>query len=237
MFGAEHAEVYEVTYRGRGKDWEREAESVAEIILARRPGAASLLDVACGTGAHLARFGAYFPCVEGVEPAPAMRERAVRRVPAARIHAGDMRDFRLERTFDAVTCLFTAIAYLPTVDDMRAAVRSMAAHLVVGGVLVVEPWWLPEQFVDGYVGGDLVRDDGRVITRVSHTTLRERAAHMEVRWTVGDARGIHTFTEVEVFTLFASDEFLAAFRDAGCAVEHVPGWLTGRGLFIGVRER
>jgi SAM-dependent methyltransferase len=193
--------------------------------------------VACGTGAHLATFQRSFAHVEGLEIAPAMRERAIHRLPAVTIHDGDMRGFDIGRTFDAVTCLFTAINYLETVADMRDAVRSMVRHVVPGGVLAIEPWWFPEKFIEGFVGGDLVREEGRTVARVSHSTKHGRAARMEVRWVVGDATGIREFTEFEVFTLFSREEFLAAIEDAGCAVEYQDGWLTGRGLFVGVRKR
>jgi SAM-dependent methyltransferase len=236
MFGPEHAEVYEVIYRSRGKDWTAEARDLTDRVRALRPAASSLLDVACGTGAHLAAFRATFDHVEGLELAPAMRERAVARLPGIAVHEADMRDFSLGRSFDAVTCLCTAVGYLDTVDEMRAAVRHMADHVMPGGVLIVEPWWLPENFIDGYVGSDLVRNGDRVLARVSHTVRRDRAAHMDVRWLVGEPTGIREFAIAEAFTLFTRHEYLGAFADAGCPAGYVDGWLTGRGIFIGVRE-
>ncbi|MEV0666831.1 class I SAM-dependent methyltransferase [Actinomadura luteofluorescens] len=236
-FGPEHAEVYELTYRHRGKDWGEEAAEVTRRIRAHRPRARSLLDVACGTGAHLEAFRAGFDHVEGLEISRAMRERAVRRLPGVTVHDGDMRGFDLGRAFDAVTCLYTAIAYLPTVAAMRAAVRAMAAHLVPGGVLVIEPWWPPERFIEGFVGADLVRDGDTVVARVSHSTRRDRAAHMDVRWTVGRPAGIRAFRTVETFTMFTAAEFQAAFQDSGCDVEHEETGLNGYGLFVGVRRR
>jgi len=164
-----------------------------------------------------------------------MRDRTRRRLPKVTVHDGDMRGFDLGRRFDAVTCLFTVIAYAGTVEEMRAAVRSMAAHLVPGGVLVVEPWWFPEQFIEGYVGGDLVRTDGLTIARVSHSTRHGRATHLKVRWVVGDATGIHDFTLTEIMSLFTREEYMAAFTDAGCSVDYQEGWLTGRGLFMGTQ--
>lgn len=235
-FGSEHADVYEATYRARGKDWEVEADDVVRLLRERSPSAASLLDVACGTGAHLAAFATRLEHVEGLEIASAMRDRAARRLPSVELHAGDMRDFRIGRQFDAVTCLFTSVNYVREVSEMRAAIRRMAAHLVPGGVLFVEPWWFPEKFLDGYVGGDLVREEGRTIARVSHSTLAGRATRLEVRWVIGDSTGIREFTEVEHLMLFAEDEYRAAFEEAGCDVEFHEGWLTGRGLFTGIRR-
>lgn len=55
-----------------------------------------------------------------------------------------MRSFDLGRRFDAVTCLFRSIGYMPTVEDLSAAVATMARHLVDGGVLVVDGWVRPD---------------------------------------------------------------------------------------------
>ncbi|QFG22942.1 class I SAM-dependent methyltransferase [Actinomadura sp. WMMB 499] len=238
-YGRRHAEIYDAVFTGRGKDWEGDARQVAGLVRERRRGARSLLDVACGTGAHLERFGALFDDVAGVELAEAMREIAVRRLPGVPVHAGDMRDFDLGRTFDAVACLSSSIGYLATVGDLHAAIGRMAGHLNPGGVLVIEPWWFPERFIDGYVGGHLIRDRDRdrVISRVTHSTRRERAVHIDVRFVVAEpGRGIVAFGEEEIVTLFARDEYEGAFRSAGCTVELLPGGPFGRGLFVGTRR-
>ncbi|MFH9138823.1 class I SAM-dependent methyltransferase [Streptomyces sp. NPDC017524] len=236
MYGQELAEVYEIFYRSRGKDWPAEAAHVTELVRTRCPEADSLLDVACGTGAHLETFTTLFKHTEGVEIADPMRELARKRLPEVTVHPGDMRAFDLGRTFDAVVCMFCAIGYLGTVSDMRTAVRSMARHLRPGGVLVIEPWWFPENHAEGYVAGDLGRENGRTVARISHSTLQGRATRMEVRFLVGDRDGIREFTETDVLTLFTKDEYLAAFTDAGCTAEFLPGDPTGRGLFVGVRQ-
>ncbi|MEU4532809.1 class I SAM-dependent methyltransferase [Micromonospora ureilytica] len=236
MYSAELAEVYETIYRSRGKNWTTEAEDVVQLIRRRRPEAASLLDVACGTGAHLETFRKLFQDAEGVEIAEPMRKLALERLPGVTVHVGDMRDFELGRTYDAAVCLFSAIGYLVTVDDLNAAIGCMARHLVPGGVLVVEPWWFPEYHIEGYVAGDLARDEGRVISRISHSTLQGRATRMEVRFTVADAAGFRDFTEVDVLTLFTRGEYETAFERAGCDLEFVPGPPSGRGLFIGTRR-
>ncbi|MGW6603269.1 class I SAM-dependent methyltransferase [Streptomyces sp. NPDC055036] len=236
MYGRELAEVYEAVYRSRGKDWAAEAAWVAGLIRSRAPASASLLDVACGTGAHLAGLGAEFTETEGLEISAAMRELARRRLPGTPLHDADMRDFDLGRTFSAVSCLFCAIGYVGGVPEMRGAIGSMARHLAPGGVLVVEPWWFPERFIEGYVGADLARENGRTIARVSHSTRHGRSTVMEVRFTVADADGIREFTEIDLITLFTREEYERAFMDAGCSVEYLPGPPTGRGVFIGVRR-
>lgn len=236
MFGPELADVYEMIYHSRGKDWAAEAADTTKIIRARLPEADSLLDVACGTGAHLETFSTLFRHTEGLELADPMLEVAAKRLPEVTLHAGDMRDFDLGRTFHAVVCMFTAIGYVGGVQDMRDAVRSMARHLVPGGIMVVEPWWFPEQFLDGYVAGDLAQDEDRTVARISHSTRQGRTTRMEVRFMVGDSTGITEFTETDLLTLFTLEEYVSAFADAGCPAEYVEvGW-TARGLFVARRD-
>src|ERR671923_34446 len=110
-----------------------------ELVQARKPGAETLLDVACGTGAHLAELRRWYRC-EGLDLDGELLAVARERLRDVPLHQDDMRDFDLGRRFDAVTCLFSSIGYVLTVEGLTAAVAAMARHLEPGGVLVVEPW-------------------------------------------------------------------------------------------------
>ena len=104
-------------------------------------------------------------------------------------------------------------------------------------MLVIEPWWLPEQFLPDYVGSDLVQDRNRAIARMSHTVRDGRFARMEVQWIIGErARGLRAFSEVEVFYMFTREELLSALDDSGCEPELHENWLTGSSLLLGVRR-
>jgi N-dimethyltransferase len=240
QYGPDHADVYEVVFRSRGKNFEAEAEDIARLIRTRFPGARSVLDVACGTGAHLETLAALFPHVEGLEYAPAMRDVAEKRLQGVAVHVGDMRDFRLEHTFDAVTCMGNSVACMSTSDELDAAIGRMAGHLNPGGVVVVEPWWFPDNFIDGHVGGHLVNADGRIISRITHSTRQGDRTRMEVRFTTADSAGIREFTDVLDVGLFTREQYLGAFASADCTTELVAslslegGRPNGPGLFVGV---
>ncbi|MET0415215.1 MAG: class I SAM-dependent methyltransferase, partial [Actinoplanes sp.] len=222
-------------YRGRGRDYESEARGVAELIRERRPGAASLLDVACGTGEHLRHFDNMFDHVEGLELSADMIAAGQGRSPWLSMHQGDMRAFDLGRRFDAVTCLFSSIGHVPTPAELDATLARFADHLNPGGVVIVEPWWFPETFADGYVTGDVIHADGRVIGRVSHSTREGTTSRVSAHFTVADAEsGLRHFTEDLFITLFTREQYEDAFRRAGGAVEYVTGGPAGRGLFLGV---
>ena len=236
MYTADFADVYELVYQVRGKDWTAEAERILAVVRERAPEADRLLDVACGTGAHLEVFARHLGHVEGVELAEPMREVAERRLPGVPVHRGDMRDFRLDGVFDAVTCLFNSIGYMTTVAELRAAIGSMARHLRPGGVLVVEPWWFPDRFIDGYVTADAGSADDRVVARVSHTRREGRRTLLDSRYLVAGPDGISELAHLHELTLFTRAEYLAAFEDASCLTEFIEGGLTGRGLFVGIRK-
>lgn len=228
------AETYDRVHRARGKDYAVEAKVVAEQVALRRPGAASLLDVACGTGSHLEHLAAAFGHVEGVELEEAMLGLARAKMPGLPLHAGDMRTFDLGRRFDAVTCLFGSVAHLADEAELAAALGRLAAHAVPGGVIAVEPWWFLERFLDGYVDGSVVTVDELTIARVSHSRLEGRVSHMRIHYVVAGAAGIDSFVEDHRLTLFTREQYREAFAVAGIAVDYVPDVLGGRGLFAGV---
>jgi SAM-dependent methyltransferase len=212
------------------------------LIRSRLPAAKTLLDVACGTGAHLATFARIFDHVEGLELTPAMREVAKKRLPPETVvHPGDMLDFDLGRTFDAVTCIGNAVASVGSAEELATAIGRMAAHLVTGGVLVIEPWWFPEAFLDGHISSHLAKESDRVISRISHSTRHGDRSRIEIRATVADSTGIKDFADVLSVGLFTREQYESSFRNAGCTVELLPclrladGQPTSPGIFVGTR--
>jgi len=103
---------------------------------AGRP-ASTLLVIGCGGGKNVLNLKATFE-VTGVDRSPAMLAQASALNPDCRFVRGDMRDFRLGRTFDAVL-MDDAISYMTSRRDLEAALRTAHAHLEPGGVLVVTP--------------------------------------------------------------------------------------------------
>jgi SAM-dependent methyltransferase len=226
-------DVYDLVFAS--KDYAGEAERLHEIIQERVPGAGSVLDVACGTGRHLEHMRRWYT-VEGLDLDPAMLAQARSRLGDVPLHEGDMRDFALGREFDAVTCLFSAIALVRTVDGLARAVATMASHVRPGGVLIVEPWDSPEEHpAEGKPWVEVVEEPGRIVVVMETSTLAGRVwredSHYLV-WTPEGIRHVHERSETGAFT---RDEHLAAYRAAGLEVEHDPVGLIGRGLYIGVR--
>ncbi|MCX4766687.1 class I SAM-dependent methyltransferase [Streptomyces sp. NBC_01275] len=236
MYGPGMAELYDLLHEARGKDYRAEAATVAGLVRARSPRAATLLDVACGTGAHLRHFAELFDKVEGLELSEAMMARARAAAPGAVLHGGDMRDLALGRSYDAITCMFGSIAYLEDTAELASTLRSFAEHLAPGGVVAVDPWWFLETSLEHHVSGDTVTVGRRTMTRVSYSEREGRTSHMVVHYVVAEpGSGVQHFAERHTLTLFTRAEYEEAFTRAGLDVVYVGGIQSGRGLFLADR--
>jgi SAM-dependent methyltransferase len=216
------------------KDYAGEARLVSALIRRHRPRARTLLDVACGTGRHLEHLREAFDC-EGLDLDGRLLAVAAGRLPGMRLTRADMADFDLGRRFDAVTCLFSSVGYLATVERLRAAVECMAGHLEPGGVLVVEPWILPEAWIEGGVTDvEVVEDGDRKLVRVMTSSRQGAMSRLRIHYAVAAAGEVQIADERHELRLFGHDEYAAAFFDAGLDTTWDPEGLTGRGLLVGV---
>ena len=224
------ARLYDAVYASI-RDYPREAAELDRLIQERRPGARTLLDLACGTGAHLEHLTGYE--VEGLDLDPEMLGVARERLPNVPLHEGDMADFDLGKRFDAVVCMFSSIGYVRTAERLRSAVASMARHLEPGGVLVVEPWLSPEVWVDRHVGAVFVDQPELKIARMNVGEREGNLSIFEFEYLVGTPNGLERFNERHELGLFTVEQYLEAFRAAGLEVDHDPEGPMGRGLYIG----
>jgi SAM-dependent methyltransferase len=236
-YGRRLADVYDLVYTaGRNKDYAAEAAALAELIRERHPKAVSVLDVGCGTGEHLKHLRTFFTDVEGLELSEPMRAKALAKLPEVPVHAGDMRDFALDRAFDVVVCLFSAIGYTRSADELNASIHAMAGHLEPGGLLVVDPWFHPDGWQGGHLDHTVAIDNGRKVMRLAQSSRDGRTSRVTYHYLVGDSNGVSHFTDVHEMTLFTREEYTSAIRKAGCEqVEFIDGWTTGRGRIVALK--
>ena len=227
------AQLYDTIYLSRGKDYAYEAKSAHELAQKYlRSGGNSLLDVACGTGIHTNYFREHYQ-VEGLDLDDRMLDAAREKMPGVPFHCADMVDFSLPRQFDVITCMFSSIGYVKTVPRLNQALANMEKHLKPGGVLVVEPWFTPDDWHPGKVHATFVDQPELKIARMNLSGQDGLLSYFVFHYMVGTPEGIETFEERHELGLFTTAEYLSSFRACGLEVVHDPKWLNARGLYLG----
>lgn len=227
------AKYYDALYRSLGKDYAKESAQLREIVEQRcRSGGNALLDVGCGTGKHIEILREYFAC-EGLDIERTMLDIARDRNPRMPFHLGDMMGFNLGKRFDAIVCVFGAIGSLPNVGRLDQTLATFARHLKPGGVIVVEPWLRPGDWIDGSVHALYVDEPELKVARMSVSRRDANVSILNYHYMVASRDGIRTFTEPHRLTLFTDEEYLNAFRKARLFVEYEEPGLNGRGLYVG----
>lgn len=229
------AKYYDAIYASVGKDYPAEAKIVRKFIQKyKRSKGDSLLDIGCGTGIHANLLGKRYQ-VEGLDIDPKMLAVARKNYPKIRFQQGDMVDFKLKKKFDIIVCLFSAIGYVKTKSRLQKTIKSMSHHLLPGGVVLVEPWFTPNQWHPGRTYVTQVNKPDAKIVRMSHSSQKGNISIIEFQYLVGTPKEIERDSEILEMGLFTKKEYLEAFRSAGLQVTHDPIGVYGRGLYVGVK--
>jgi len=219
------------------KDYPSEATRLD--ALARRlgrSGGTTWLDVACGTGRHLEALRKRH-AVCGVDASPDMLRIARRRLPGVPLVLGDMRSFRLDASFDVVTCLFSAIGHLRSERDLLKAFSNFARHLKPGGIAVVEPWLDPTKFLPSSVHLVTYQGPRLTVVRLARSARRGRHSVIRYHFLVSErGRRIRHVEVVDVGLLVPRERLLRLMREAGLRARFLARGLTpGRGLLVGLK--
>ena len=231
---SESAELYDLIY-GQFKNYETEADKIAALLKAEHPGVHTVLDVASGTGEHARqlrlRHGLH---VDGIDLEPTFIEIARRKNPESTFTLANMSDFHLpNRRYDAVTCLFSSIGYVRTLENVRDALGCFRRHLNPLGIVVVEPWLPPGVINPERRSTETGESDGIRVVRSSRVDAKDRMSWIHFDYEITDANGTRTASEVHELGLFTSEEMLDAFKSVGLTATFDPQGLIGRGLYVG----
>ena len=233
---SQSAPLYDLIYGGAvRKNYAAESAHIDQAIRARNPAAATLLDVACGTGRHLEHLRKRYT-VAGLDASPDMLSVARQRLRGVPLHLADMRDFDLPERFDAVTCLFSSIGYLTTEADLRRAIAAMARHLAPAGVLVIDGWLRPDAWEDGHRMPLVQAEQGdTLVVRLTRSSRRGSLTTIEFHDLVHSPAGIRYFVERHLAALMPTAAYVAAAEAAGLRTEVHADWAPGRDRVIATR--
>lgn len=223
------AEYYDLIYAG--KDYAAESQMLTSIIRAECPVAEKVLDVACGTGEHDKHLSRTFR-VDGIDLQPESIEIAGTKNPAGTYTLADMSAFELGKSYDAVLCLFSSIGYLTEPEKVVAALTCFRNHLAPGGVILVEPWFTPEQWISGTVHMQTVEAPDLKICRMNLSDVDGRLSKVHFHYLIGTPDGVRHLEEDHDLMLYTREEMSGFFDAAGLTVDYREGAEMGRGMYV-----
>ena len=141
------------------EEYVEEAAFAASVLSSASIPVRSVLELGSGGGHNAVHLKSRFDLTL-VDLSPAMLEMSQRLNPECAHHQGDMRTVRLDREFDAVF-VHDAIDYMTTEADLRLAIETAFAHCRPGGITVLVPDHLREDFEPSSDHGGTDGPDGR----------------------------------------------------------------------------
>lgn len=184
----DYAEYYDLFYRD--KDYGAEAGYVAGLVERFAPGAASILDLGCGTGGHDLLLADAGYQVTGIDRSAESIEKARTKAGASssdrlRFETAEIQTLSLEQRFDAVVSLFHVMSYLTDDDDLQRAFHTARRHLEDAGVFVFDCWYGPAVLTDPpAVRVKRVETDEADVVRIAEPDLRINENRVDVHYQV-----------------------------------------------------
>jgi SAM-dependent methyltransferase len=223
------ADLYDALYSF--KDYKKECSSIRDYIIRRNPNANSVLDVACGTGKHIEYLSSHFS-IDGIDLNKRFVEIAKNRNPNSNFWCEDMTAFHLNRKYDIVMCLFSSIAYVKTLESVKQTVEQFKNHLDHQGVILIEPWFQPDNWNEGYVSILNGETDGIKVSRMSHAEREGNISILNFEYLIGTSVGIQSHRERHELGLFTHEELMDVFKSHGLNVEYDRNGISGRGMYV-----
>jgi SAM-dependent methyltransferase len=118
-------------------DRSEEIDRVRTYISRHLPGARSLLELGCGTGALIAGLSPELS-VTGIDRSPDMLAVAAQTVPAGRLVLGDMTAFSLPERFDVIICMFDTLNHVQSFAGWLTLFSCVHEHLADGGLFIFD---------------------------------------------------------------------------------------------------
>lgn len=199
------------------------------------------LELGCGHGEPLLDLVACGLDVSGLDSSADMLDRcrvqAARRSLDVRLHCQRMERMQLGTTFASIYLAGPTFQLVVDLDEARAALRSIAAHLRPGGAALV-PLFIPERLTGDAFGiwrTDVDETGREVAVQAVSQSYRpaERRVDTVLRYRAGPASA-PTDTVERTWSLrwYASGEFDALAVDAGLEVAGERGTAAARSVIL-----
>lgn len=117
----------------------------------------NILEIGCGTGEISHRLTKLNYKVSAIEISPEMIEISSRKYDDFNVKQLDMRELCDENKYDAIICVFDALNYLQSLDDLKKVFNNIKRALKKDGVFLFDV--LNRKMIDSMFGGEVFADD------------------------------------------------------------------------------
>lgn len=236
----QYSQYYDLLYRD--KDYQAEADYVANLIRRLDPEVRTILELGSGTGIHASLLADRGFEIHGIERSMEMLNRSILLTNRSNSQSGrlsfslgDIREIRLDKTFDAVIALFHVISYQTTNEDVTAAFATARQHMKSGGFFIFDVWYGPAVLTERpSVRIKRMKDESLSITRLAEPVLHVNENLVDVNYQVFveklATQDIQTLKETHVMRYFFYPEIERITEQAGFSLIHAEEWLTGAAL-------
>ncbi len=201
-------------------DFATEAAFVRDIIRQHHSRAATLLDVACGTGSITAQLAGDYQ-VSGLDLSPGMLAVARTKLPGTPLYLADMTSFKLDAKFDAIICAYQGVNHLLRFPAWESFFDCVYDHLNDGGVFVFDISTLSYLIAMASIPRIVESfDDNYVLIRVSMADEQIFSWHIEVFELQPDGR-YRLLSQTLETRSFPVDRIRAALRLRFASIETI----------------
>ncbi|MER3434317.1 MAG: SAM-dependent methyltransferase [Leptolyngbya sp. ERB_1_1] len=240
VFGS-YARYYDLLYRD--KDYVGEAQFIHRLIQTHAPDAQNVLELGCGTGSHAVLLAKEGYQIHGVDFSEEMLEKASDRLSqlptglASRLKftCGDIRQIKLNQTFDVVLSLFHVISYQTTNEDLLAAFATVKRHLKPGGMFVFDVWYGPAVLSDRpTLRVKRLEDETISVTRIAEPVIYPNENLVNINYQVFIKDKSNSFVdeihEVHCMRYLFHPEVSLLLNNAGLKILDAQEWMSGNTL-------
>lgn len=203
-----YSAYYDLLYQD--KDYVAEVAYVDSLLNMYGKDVIELLEFGSGTGIHGKLLAEKNYKVTGVELSQQMVDR-VEETKGFSCQQGDIRNVKLDRTYDAVLSLFHVMSYQVSNTDIKAVMLNAAEHLLPGGLFVFDFWYSPAVYAQKpEVRVKRMGNEQLNLIRIAEPQIFPNENRVDVHYTVNtqeiSSQQYQTFDEVHPMRHFSLPE-------------------------------
>ena len=212
------------------KNYQEESIQIIDILNCFDISNGTILDLACGTGEHDRYLKSKFQ-IDGLDLNKELIEIAKAKNHECNYHIGNMIDFEIDKSYNAIICLYGSVGYTKSLKNLSRMIACCKKHLNKNGLLIIEPWYSPDNWKANSIHTISVKTEFISITRMG---FGNKNGDIVFHYLIGEnEKGIEYFTETYKFGLFTHKELMQIFHENRLNTIFMKNTVQKRGLYIG----